>query len=137
MIDILTGIISALTTSGHFTGVYLVDSPDALPSVATLPAAGVSDGGEEPPVDTTGGGRERTLIARVTLWADAVDELGTGLANLLAGSQQIQVLLDRNLLGVDGVIEAHDNGAEPAHLMDLSGGQAVRRTLSFRYQKME
>jgi hypothetical protein len=137
MLELLPAIIAALTTDGHLAGVHMVDHPDVLPRSARLPAAGVCDGGEEPPADLTCSGKERTLYARVAVWTPARDEGGAGLVDVLNLSTAVQQLLHGNLLGLDGMIDAREHGAAAADLMELDGAHCMRRTLTFRYLRQE
>ena len=143
MVALLNAIKANLEASGLFKSVFITehlgDDGDIIPKSTRFPACGLKDGGEDPPDDGTAGSLSRfpLVLAAVYCSVQARREPGENLLEALALSEAIRGRLHRNLLGLPGLVLAHDQGAEESSLIEFPGGAAVRILRAFRYEYEE
>lgn len=108
--------------------VFIAPHEDFLPESIKFPAVGLKDGAvtrrEEP-----GGMIEESLSVTVTVWAQLRRAAETSIVGdsankgVLEVAADVTALLDENLLGLDGVIEAFSpSESASAFFMEESGG---------------
>ena len=140
MVALLEAIKEELKASGLFKTVFLTehlgDDGDIIPKSMRYPAAGIKDGGEDPPQDGSADSLSRFPLALVAVYApvQASREPGEGLIDVLTLSDSVRRILHRNLLGLPGLFSALDQGAEESTLLEFKGGAAVRVLRAFRYE---
>lgn len=142
--ELLLAVDAAIKELDIFKSVFTTellddDEGDLIPKNIRFPACGITDGGEDPPMDGTAGSLTRLPIVLVAVYAQAQlnREPGEALLSALALAEQVFRHLHRNLLGREEITLAHYQGAQESDLVEFRQGLASRLVMAIRYEMEE
>ena len=140
-LTLLNAIKAALEATTWFKTVYLceriTEDLDLVPAGSVPPMVGITDAGEDPPQDLSGGGRLRTLHVKLAVYISATSKAKDDMAACLTLADNTEKFLHRNLLDLSGCLLAVYDGSEGTDMITARGGDLTKKTLAMRYEIRE